>query len=92
MMGWAGDIGWAGWTVMAVGMSAFWALVIYLVATMLGTGLGAARPDETDPLRLLESRFARGDIDADEFTARRQVLTQTDGAAGHRGRRGDFRG
>lgn len=89
MMGWAGA-GWAGWIVMALGMLAFWAVVIYLVATMLGTDRGAARPDDSYPLRLLESRFARGDIDADEFVARRQVLTQ--GAAGNRCRQGHIRG
>ncbi|MEU4842068.1 SHOCT domain-containing protein [Nocardia testacea] len=90
MMGWAGDVGWAGWTVMAVGMLAFWTVVIYLVATLLGPDRGAARPRDSDPLRLLESRFARGDIDADEFVARRQVLTQR--PAGNRGRRGHIRG
>ncbi|MGA6203503.1 SHOCT domain-containing protein [Nocardia testacea] len=90
MMGWAGDVGWVGWTVVAVGMLAFWTVVIYLVATMLGTGSGEARPGDADPLRLLESRFGRGDIDADEFVARRQVLTQR--PAGTRGRRGHIRG
>ncbi|MEV3959616.1 SHOCT domain-containing protein [Nocardia sp. NPDC050193] len=90
MMGWAADTGWAGWTVTTVGMLAFWAVMIYLVATMLGTDRGSARPDDSDPLRLLESRFARGDIDADEFVARRQVLAQ--GAAGTRGRQGRIRG
>lgn len=90
MMGWAGGVGWAGWTVMAVGMLAFWAVVIYLVARMLGTDCGPAHPDDSDPLRLLESRLVGGDIDADEFVARRQVLTQ--GSLGNRGRQGHSHG
>ena len=30
MMGWVGDVGWAGWTVMTVCMLVFWAVVIFL--------------------------------------------------------------
>lgn len=77
MMGWAGQLTWTGWIVMAVCMVAFWAVVIYLVAMMFrsdrvdGSGRGGQEPD---PLRLLETRFARGEIDADEFAARRQML------------------
>ncbi|MEU1956069.1 SHOCT domain-containing protein [Nocardia rhamnosiphila] len=92
MMGWVGDVGWAGWTVMAVGMLAFWAVVVYLVAAMLGTDRGAARPDDSDPRRLLEARFARGDSDADEFVARRQVLAQARQTGEGRSRQGHIRG
>ncbi|NMD96628.1 SHOCT domain-containing protein [Rhodococcus sp. BL-253-APC-6A1W] len=77
MMGWAGELTWTGWIVMAVCMFAFWAVVIYLVAMMFRTdranGPGRTSP-ESDPLRLLEAGFARGDIDSEEFVARRQVL------------------
>lgn len=82
MMGWAGELTWTGWIVMAVCMVAFWAVVIYLVAMMFRTDRAngpAGTAQETEPLRLLEARFARGDIDSDEFVARRQVLTQTTG-------------
>jgi len=77
MMGWAGELTWTGWIVMAVCMLAFWAVVIYLMAMMFRTDRanGPGRTSqESDPLRLLETRFARGDIDSDEFVARRQVL------------------
>ena len=82
MMGWAGELTWTGWVVMAVCMFAFWAVVLYLVAMMFRIDRvnGPGRPTvEADPLRLLKARFARGDIDSDEFVARRQVLTQTTG-------------
>lgn len=89
MMGWAGELTWTGWIVMAVCMFAFWAVVIYLVAMMFRTDRanGPGRTTaEVDPLRLLEARFARGDIDSDEFVARRQVLMHPDDTtpAGHR--------
>ncbi|MCD2118205.1 SHOCT domain-containing protein [Rhodococcus pyridinivorans] len=95
MMGWVGDIGWAGWTVMAVCMLAFWTVVIYLVAVMFRadrTSGPAGIEHEGDPLRMLEERFARGDIDSDEFVARRQVLTQTGNLAAIADRRGQVRG
>ncbi len=77
MMGWAGELTWSGWIVMAVCMVAFWVVVIYLMAMMFRTdrGTGPVRTTrDTDPLRLLEERFARGDIDSGEFVARRQML------------------
>ncbi|WP_348538288.1 SHOCT domain-containing protein [Nocardia farcinica] len=47
----------------------------------MGADRTSARPADPDPLRLLESRFARGDIDTEEFLARRQMLAQSFGAA-----------
>ena len=95
MMGWVGDIGWAGWTVMAVCMLAFWTGVIYLVAALFRAdrARGPAGIDhEADPLRVLEERFARGDIDSEEFVARRQILTQNGNPAAIVDRRGQVHG
>ena len=94
-MGWAGELTWTGWIVMAVCMLAFWAVVLYLMATMFRTDRtsGSARTEhESDPLQVLEERFARGDIDSDEFVARRQVLTQTRGTTDTNYRQGRVRG
>jgi len=68
---------------MAVGMLVFWVAVIYLMAALFRTDRAgdSARPTDSDQLRLLESRFARGDIDTDEFVARRQRLAQPGNAA-----------
>lgn len=55
-------------------MALFWIGVILLVVWAV------RRPEETSPrpqrsaLEILEERFARGELDADEFTARRQQL------------------
>ena len=90
-MGWVGDVGWAGWTVMAVCMLAFWAVVFYLMAAVFRTdrASGPARPEhEADPLQVLDERFARGDIDSDEFVSRRQLLAQTRGTTATRERQG----
>lgn len=54
-------------------MTLFWVGVILLVIWAV------RRPEETSrrqhsALEILEERFARGELDADEFTARRQQL------------------
>jgi len=77
MMGWYYDgMGWAGWILMTVGMVAFWALVIVaVVAIFRGTRRsGASAPDHRDPMQILDERFARGEIDEDEYHARSSVL------------------
>ncbi|MEE2031904.1 SHOCT domain-containing protein [Rhodococcus chondri] len=95
MMGWAWGSSWAVWTVMAVCMLAFWVVVLYLVAVLFRTDRARATgstDDSSDPLRLLEARFARGEIEADEFAARRQLLTQTPGTTEAPDRRGRAHG
>lgn len=79
MMGWYnGGPGWGGWIVMILVMLAFWALVIFaVVAVFRGVGKGGApveRSTSRDPLDVLGERFARGEIEADEYEARAQVL------------------
>ena len=95
MMGWAGELSLAGWILMAVCMLAFWAVVLYLMAAMFRTDRTSG-PDATehgvDPLQVLDARFARGDIDYDEFVARRQLLTPTRGTADGSGRQEPIRG
>lgn len=56
-----------------VWMALFWVGVILLVAWAV------RRPEETETgasraLQILEERYARGELDADEFTTRRQQL------------------
>lgn len=81
MMSWYGGPGWGGWIVMTLMMLAFWALVIFGGMALFrgvrpsgdrspsGSGQGQSSAE-----RLLEERFARGEIDAEEFIRRRDVL------------------
>jgi putative membrane protein len=78
MMGWYQDgTGSGGWVVMILAMVVFWALVVFAVVAIFrgtrdsGPGNGNARHDPTE---ILEERFARGEIDADEYRARLDVL------------------
>lgn len=79
MMGWYHDgVGWGGWLLMTVMMLAFWALVIVaVVAIFRGIGKPAdtgQRPTGREPLDILQERFARGEIEAEEYEARARVL------------------
>ena len=76
MMGWYnGGMGSGGWLVMAVGMVAFWGLVVWAVVVLFrDTKSDPARPPHPDPLDILDDRFARGEIDETEYRGRADVL------------------
>lgn len=83
MMGWYNDgMGWGGWIAMSLVMVVFWALVIVaVVAIFRGTSkdLGPGdRATRRDPMEILDERFARGEIDEDEYHARKEVLRAAD--------------
>ena len=67
-----GDWGWAGWIVMSVTMLLFWGGLVTFAVWMtrrLPPSGGSGRADE-----LLAERFARGDVDEDEYERRRELL------------------
>ncbi|MFQ6171314.1 SHOCT domain-containing protein [Oryzobacter sp. R7] len=77
-MMWSNGMGWGGWLLMALTTIGFWALVVFgVVALFRGTRPG--RPDDPDGRghraeQILDERFARGEIDADEYRARQSAL------------------
>ncbi|MEU0836271.1 SHOCT domain-containing protein [Streptomyces sp. NPDC056231] len=88
MMWYDGRWGWGGWFFMAVIMVVFWSLVIvgvvalihYLTRTRRSYQPGP-RPDEAAwgsrrAEDLLAERFARGEIDEDEYKRRLTVLRE----------------
>lgn len=74
-----GDAGWAGWLVMGLMMLLFWAIVIggvvFLVRSTGRNRGGDGGAGGSDARRILDERFARGEIDTDEYAKRRQVLS-----------------
>lgn len=77
MMWWDDGMGWGGWAAMVVVMVSFWALVIFgLMAAFGRSGEDQlqARGHSSDPQDVLRERFARGEIDADEYHARQKIL------------------
>jgi putative membrane protein len=74
-----GGMGWGGWVAMGFALVIFWGLVItgiVLLVRSLGHRheVAVGPPGPTTALRILDERFARGDIDADEYSRRRQLL------------------
>lgn len=76
MMWWGNWDGWGGALVMSIAMLVFWGGLILLVAYAIRE---SSRPrdrgnDAPSAMRILEERFARGEIDRDEFEERRRIL------------------
>ncbi|MGZ4127974.1 MAG: SHOCT domain-containing protein [Actinomycetota bacterium] len=74
-MMWGWDSGW-GWG-MGIGMLVFWGLIVLAIwAVARAPHEHAAREDRASPDQILAERFARGEISADEYQERRQVLSK----------------
>jgi putative membrane protein len=88
-----------GWFAMSAGMLLFWALLIaggvLLVRALIradergrpvrppGETPAAQRPANPSPAQVLADRFARGEIDEQEYRARLATLRDTDHLAKH---------
>jgi putative membrane protein len=76
-----GGMGWAGWVMMGLSFLVFWGLiaaaVVWFVRSLRGPATGQGAPTVRGADEMLAERFARGEIDAEEFTARRAVLHGT---------------
>jgi len=75
--------GWAGWFIGPVMMLLFLAAAVAVVVLMVrwlgGTDHQrgpSTRRGETSALEILEQRFARGEIDEEEFRRRKQALSE----------------
>ena len=88
MMGWYNDgsMGVGGWITMILMMSLFWgavnfAGVLLFRGTSNGRGSGeSARGDAVtyrNPVDILDERFARGELENEEYEARKAVLLGT---------------
>jgi putative membrane protein len=79
VMFWGTGMGAIGWLVMILNLLALWALVV-IAGMALARGIASNKstsPSDTDdpiPMRILEERLARGEIDVDEYQARQEAL------------------
>ena len=66
---------WGGALVMSLMMLLFWGGLVWLIVYVIrGSNAAVQSPTGPTPIQQLEERFARGEIDKDEFEERRQVL------------------
>jgi len=87
MMMWYGsNWGWGAWSLMTVGMVAFWALLITSVVLVVrylvtpSAAEGALDPKSAEDL--LDERYVRGEIDADEYGQRVALLRERPTSSG----------
>lgn len=72
-MWWNGDWGWGASVVMTITMLGFWALVAWVITSLVrGIGGGGERRSEADAI--LAERFARGEIEEEEYRRRRDLI------------------
>jgi putative membrane protein len=71
MMWWHGTWSWAALLAMTVTMLAFWGLVVWAVMTVV-RGLTPSHSRRAE--EILAERFARGEIDEDEYRRRVDLL------------------
>lgn len=80
MWGHMDGFGWGGgWGGMGFGMILFWGLIVVAIAVLLRTFIGggatAERRPEKPALDLLKERYARGEIEREEFEQKRRDLS-----------------
>ena len=73
MMGWGGGFGFFGGFMMLV----FWGVIIALIVLAVRwLSEGAKGGSRSDALDILRQRFAKGEIDEEEFARRKKVLEE----------------
>lgn len=85
--GWGDHMDWDGgwWIVMAIGMVAFWALVVVAIVWLVRSlthrdgSSRYRRPPDEDPLAILDRRLAEGSIEVEEYERRKRTLTGAGG-------------
>ncbi len=76
MMYWNNGWGWVGWLTMMVFMVGFWGLIAWAVIAV-ARGPSGTRHQQRSAEDILAERFARGEIDHDEYTHRLDALRST---------------
>lgn len=73
-MWWNCGTGSAGWVVMSLALVAFGAIVVFAIVAIFRGGGREVRHGGGSPQQLLDERFARGEIDAEEYHGRRDTV------------------
>jgi putative membrane protein len=84
-----GGTHWGLWIVMIVALLVFFGLLAWVVVNIIrqrdahvGVFQRPAGTNGSDPLRILDERLARGEIEIDEYTRRKDLLQENNPAKG----------
>ena len=82
---WWYEGGSGAWLAMTLSMVVFWGLVIWAILAVVRTGADDRRSGPRTPEEILAQRFARGEIDENEYRHRVEVLraAQPSSSIGH---------
>ena len=69
-MMWDGGMSWFSWTL----MTGWWVLVILAIVWLARTAAGPSESGRGSARRILDERFAAGEVSVEEYEARRRVL------------------
>lgn len=75
---WIYGMDWWMWALMILGTLGLWALVVVVVRAVFQGKRAEAQPPPpatSGPLRLLDDRLARGEIDSEEYQRAKKLLT-----------------
>ncbi len=76
MWTWSGSMmGWGGWGVFGLFHVLWWVLVVVAIVALVRWVFGGGRREEDRALSILRERYARGEINKDEFEARKRDLS-----------------
>jgi putative membrane protein len=64
---WWGLMGEWGWGMGGFGMLAYWVLLALIFALLVKYATGSGREKDTSALDIIKKRYARGEIDREEF-------------------------
>ena len=71
MWGYHHDMSAWAWWLMSAGMVVFWAVVAWVIVTLVREPRARTRPDE-----ILAERLARGEIDEETYRRQRELVRQ----------------
>jgi putative membrane protein len=75
-MMWGYPTSWWGWLLMTLGMLGFWGLLIALMVVLVRRPGSPDQRQRLSPEDVLAERFARGELDVDQYHERLQVLRE----------------
>lgn len=77
MMNWNGSWGWGSWLGVGLVMLVFWSVIVVALVVVVRSWGSRSVTSGDGAERILDQRFARGEMTEDEYTRRRALLDRS---------------